>query len=148
MENNPRTATIFTDSRISIYSLKNVNNHSYLIEETRKKMSTLERANWTLEFSWVKAHVGIYGNDLADRLAKVSARNRDTTIAFNRIALSRLYCEMEEEAKEKRQKEWKDCTKGAITKQFFPNVKDRLKLQIDINPVFTALVTGHGKTRA
>ena len=41
-ENSPRTATIFTDSRISIDSLKNVNNHSYLIEETRKKMSTLE----------------------------------------------------------------------------------------------------------
>jgi len=38
--------------------------------------------------------------------------------------------------------------KAAITKQFFPNVKDRLKLGIDINPIFTALVAGHGKTRA
>ena len=38
--------------------------------------------------------------------------------------------------------------KAATTKQFFPNVQGRLKLQIDINPVFTALVTGHGKTRA
>jgi len=35
---------------------------------------------------------------------------------------------------------------GSITKQFFQNVKGRLKLQIDINPIFTALVTGHGKT--
>jgi ribonuclease HI len=48
--NSPRTASIFTDSRISADSLKNVNNHSYLIEEPRK-MSTLERANWTIEFS-------------------------------------------------------------------------------------------------
>ena len=38
--------------------------------------------------------------------------------------------------------------KAAITKQFFPNVKDRLKLQIHINPIFTALVTGHGETEA
>jgi len=68
------TATIFTDRRISIDSLKNVN-YSYLIEETRK-MSTLETANWTIEFSWVKAHVGIYGNELADQLAKAAARNR------------------------------------------------------------------------
>jgi len=30
----------------------------------------------------------------------------------------------------------------------FKDVKDRLKLRIDINPIFTALVTGHGKTRA
>jgi hypothetical protein len=39
-ENSSRTATIFTDSRISIDSLKNVNNHSYLIEESRKKEQT------------------------------------------------------------------------------------------------------------
>ena len=49
-ENGPRTAAVFTNSRISIDSLKNVSNHSYLIEETRKKMSTLERSNWTIEF--------------------------------------------------------------------------------------------------
>ena len=59
MEYSPCTANIFTDSRISIDLLKNVNNHSYLIEETRKKISTLERANWTIEFSWVKAHISI-----------------------------------------------------------------------------------------
>ena len=81
-ENSPCTATIVTESRISIDSLKNVNNHTYLIEETMKKIFTLERANWTTEFSWVKAHVGIYRNELDDQLAKAAARNRITTIAF------------------------------------------------------------------
>jgi len=37
--------------------------------------------------------------------------------------------------------------KASNNKTVFPNVKDRLKLRIDINPNFTALVTGHGKTR-
>ena len=32
--------------------------------------------------------------------------------------------------------------------QFFPNVLDRVKLNINVNPNFTAMVTGHGKTRA
>jgi len=45
-------------------------------------------------------------------------------------------------------KEWDNCTKAAITKQFFPNVRDRFKLNINVNPNFTAMVTGHGKTRA
>jgi len=58
-----------------------------------------------------------------------------------------LYSEIEE-AKGKWQKEWEDCMKAAITKQFFPNVKDRLKLGTDINPIFTALVRGQEKTRA
>ena len=48
-----------------------------------------------------------------------------TTIAFNRIPLSTLYSEIDE-AKGKWQKEWEGCTKGAITKQFFPNVKTGL----------------------
>jgi len=54
-ENSPRTIAIFTDSRITMDSLKNVNNHSYLIEDIRKRVSILERTNWTIEFSWVKA---------------------------------------------------------------------------------------------
>jgi hypothetical protein len=38
--------------------------------------------------------------------------------------------------------------KGLTTKQFFPNIKDRLKLRIKITPNFTAIVTAHGKTKA
>ena len=38
-------------------------------------------------------------------------------------------------------------TKAAMATQFFPNVKDSLKLQTDINPIITAVVTGHGNTR-
>jgi hypothetical protein len=108
----------------------------------------LERTNWTIEFSWVKAHVGIYGNELADQLAKAAARNRDTAISFNRIPKSTLRCEIEEEATQKWQKEWEYCAKAAITKQFFPNVEDRLKLNINVTPIFTAMATGHGKLRA
>ena len=57
---------IITDSRISLDSINNVNNHSYLIEEIRKRLSKLERSNWTVAFAWVKAHAGILGNELAD----------------------------------------------------------------------------------
>ena len=40
-ENSPRTAAIITDSRISLGSIKNANNHSYLIEEIGR-----EYLNW------------------------------------------------------------------------------------------------------
>ena len=33
-------------------------------------------------------------------------------------------------------------------KQFFPNVKDRLRMKINVTPNFVAVVTGQGKTRA
>jgi ribonuclease HI len=53
-ENGPRTAAIFTDSRITIDSLKNINNHNFLIEETGKKVSILETANWTIDLSCLR----------------------------------------------------------------------------------------------
>jgi hypothetical protein len=55
---------------------------------------------------------------------------------------------IEEETKKKWQKEWEECTKAVVTKEFFPKVKDRQKLKLDITPILTAVVTGHGKTRA
>ena len=67
---NPSTATIFTESKITLDSLQNANNHAYLTEEIRKRVAILESSKWKIEFSWVKAHVVIYGNEIADRLAK------------------------------------------------------------------------------
>jgi ribonuclease HI len=82
-ENSPRTAAIVTDSKISLDSIKNVNNHSYLIEEIRERLSKLERANWTVRFAWVKAYAGFLGNELADQLAKTAARGEDMKTAFS-----------------------------------------------------------------
>jgi hypothetical protein len=59
-----------------------------------------------------------------------------------------LYSDIEEEATQKWQKESENCTKAAIRKQFFPNVRDGVKLNVKVSPNFTAMVTGHGKTRA
>ena len=120
-QDTPRTAIIFTHSRMSIDSIRNTRNHSHLIEEIRKKMTSLERANWNIELSWVKAHVGIVGNELADQLAKATASDSDAKIVFNRLPMSTLIRTIEEETKLKWQKEWEECTKARITKEFFSN---------------------------
>ena len=36
-DNVPRTVTVYTDSRITLQSLKNTKNHNYRIEEVRKR---------------------------------------------------------------------------------------------------------------
>jgi len=52
------------------------------LEEIRKKAIVLEKHNWTIAFTWIKAHAGNYGNELADKLAKKATRRFD--ISFNR----------------------------------------------------------------
>jgi len=111
-------------------------------------MTSLQRADRNIEISWVKAHVGIVGNELADRLAKAATCDSAAKIVFNRMPMNTLISKIEHETKVQWQKEWKECTKAGMTKEFFPTVNDRQKLNINITPIFTKIVTGHGKTRA
>ena len=146
-ENSPRSAVIYTDSKITLDSLKNITNHKSLIEDIRNKVSLLSRNNWTVEFSWIKAHAGTYGNELADLLAKAAARNRDAVTCFTKLSKRTIQSELEEEGKTRWQNEWNQTTKAAVTRSFFPNVKDRLKLKFSTTPNLTTMLTGHGRTR-
>jgi len=56
--------------------------------------------------------------------------------------------ELEEESVRKCQRNWTQTTKGSITKEYFPNAEERLKMKINLTQNFTAIVTGHAKARA
>jgi ribonuclease HI len=75
---SPPTAIIYPDSRVALDSIGNPNNHSFLVEEIRKKAASLEESEWRIKFSLVKAHAGIIGNDVADMLTKEAARSENT----------------------------------------------------------------------
>jgi len=135
---------VHTDSRITLQSLQNTNNHKYLIEEIRKFAITLGKSNWTIKFTWIKAHVGIYGNELADKLAKEASRK---DISFKRIPKTEIIHQLREQSIAKWQNPWDRTTKGQVTKQFFPIIKDGLTKKIKLTPNLTAIVTAHGNLR-
>ena len=90
--------------------------------------------------------MGHYGNELADKLAKEAA-GKDI-ISYNRVPICEIAQQLRETSLKKWQRQWDRTTKALTTKDFFPNIKDRLNTKIILTPNFTAFVTSHGKTKS
>ena len=82
------------------------------------------------------------------RLAKEAARSHRTNYEYNRIPISAITYDAAEEAVRKWQTEWTTSLKAAATRQYFPSVRERLGMRIHLTPKLTAVLSGHGKTRA
>jgi len=65
-----------TDSNVTLGTLQNRNKHYILIGNIEKEIKRLGEQKWTVLCNWVKAHVRIQGNEMADRLAKKAATDK------------------------------------------------------------------------
>ena len=85
-----KVTTVYTDSRTTLESLNNMNKHTLLTEEIRRKVQEMGNRGWTTRFRWTKAHVGTTGNELADKLAKEASSKTEIPISYNRIPKSAI----------------------------------------------------------
>jgi len=76
-----------TNSKVTLDTLQNRNEHYILIENIRKAIKTVL-------FNWVKAHIGIEGKEMADRLAKKAATDDMGhllyDVCYNKIPISEI----------------------------------------------------------
>ena len=147
-EDAEKIVLVNTDSKVTLDTLHNRNKHYILIENIRMAIKRLEDQQWTVLFNWVKAHVGIEGNEMADRLAKKAATDDAGELVYDKIPRETIVTEGKKIEMTKWQEQWTTSTKGAVSKLFFPYINERMKTVIPISAEFTAMVTGHGLTRS
>jgi len=70
-----------------------------------------------------KSHVGIYGNELAEKLAKAASRIDD--VSFKSIPKIVIMHQNWEQSIAKWENQRDRTTQGQVTRQFFPIIKDR-----------------------
>ena len=123
LQGQQKSAAVHTDSKITLDAIANPRNHQRLVEKIREGVRRLEKDNWSIHFTWVKAHNDNVGNEIADLLAKKATSRRDGETAYSRIPKSAVVKVMQKKKGELQwQQEWNVSTKGETTKSFFPDI--------------------------
>lgn len=148
VSNNDKMVAIYTDSKITLDSIKDSRNYNTLIENIKRRLILMKNDNWLVHFKWVKAHVGIVGNEQADRLAKKAAQDPHSEVIYRKYPKTSVISEVKERSLVKWQTRWESSNKGLVTKAFFPTVAQRLKIKLQVSPELTTMITGHGKLRS
>jgi ribonuclease HI len=135
-----RTAIIKSDSESALKAIANKKNRNQLAVDIRK---LLRQHPNHICLSWVKAHVGIEGNEEADRLAKEATNLQ--SISYDKLPLSFAQRIMTQEVNNDWEALWTASKNGRVTSRFFPTVMDRKKCSNIPDFIMTQFMSGHGK---
>ena len=143
--NAKQDISIFSDSRSALDAIAERSNPHPLIVEIHNSLSVLRRNSVSVDFVWVKAHVGIEGNEAADKEAKAAAVQRRAK-EYTAFPISYAKRIIRQEQRDEWEAEYQNATTGATTRAFFPDLASIARLRENSETSFeaTQIFTGHG----
>ena len=81
-------------------------------------LQSLERREWTIKFTLIKEHVGNYGKEIADNLAKEATKNKE--IMYNKIPKSQIVQQVKQQSIERWQTQYEKNNKRINNKTVLP----------------------------
>lgn len=104
--NNTKNYIIFTDSRAAVAMIENKPKTYKSISNTIQVMLYKLNQNNSVRIHWVKAHVGITGNELADKAANLAHKNDRSVL--HHLSLEEKLCYLKQTFKSAWNRHWLD----------------------------------------
>ena len=149
----PLHIAVNSDSLSSCLALRDPRNKHPLINRAKqhwREASALHR----LELHWVRAHIGIEGNEEADRLAKEAAADHSLPISYDAKPPTALKALIRQHFINRWDESWQtsqvsDNGQPKLVLRFFPTITARRSCKFyRPDPLTTQFITGHGDFRA
>jgi hypothetical protein len=140
-------AVICSDSQSAISALTDPASRDPLVLSVQEAIH--QSPGLHVKLFWVRGHVGIDGNELADRAAKFSAKsNLDVAYETNWVSFNSVKTLVKKEIQSCWDKTWRESEKGRFTWNLFPKVSVSpvdfyISCSRNKNYYITRLLTGH-----
>ncbi|XP_035226517.1 uncharacterized protein LOC118198839 [Stegodyphus dumicola] len=132
--------SIHTDSLSSLYAMTNSSHRHFLVNGI-KDLYRQALTSQTVEFKWIKAHVGHHGNELADDRAKRATLKEEVDFSLP-IPMARFTRKLKDLLLREWQTRWESSDKGRQTFHFISKVSTKVLYG---NHYINQVLTGHGR---
>ncbi|KAJ2941658.1 hypothetical protein O0L34_g14716 [Tuta absoluta] len=146
LEKEEQSTAVLSDSRSSLELLKDRDSFHPLAYAIRRNLTSIATSGKTIRLFWVRAHIGVQGNERADELAKEAALHSKTASDYDRCPISFIKRHNRLKTIEDWNNRYKTENKAAVTKMFMPDASRayRLVRKLKLNPALVQVLTGHG----
>lgn len=138
--------TIFSDSLSALQAMQNRSNVHPLVASIHKSLHAITtEGRLEVRLVWVRAHVGIAGNEEADIAAKSAAMQKRAKV-YTDFPISYAKRMIRKEVRDLWQQEYESADTGSFTRSLFPSLDSiaRFRTQVGTSFELTQVLTGHG----
>ncbi|KAG6446893.1 hypothetical protein O3G_MSEX004674 [Manduca sexta] len=140
------TCGIFSDARSALEVVTSGDSLHPIAFDINNLLKKASKRTQKIKFFWVKAHVGLEGNERADELAKAAALHLKTRAHYGKCPVSFVKREIRRASIDEWSRRYADGETASTTKLFFPDAAEahRVVRKIVPDPLLTQVFTGHG----